>query len=341
MEKDEILMQRCLQLAANGLGMTYPNPMVGCVIVHQNRIIAEAWHQKAGEGHAEFHAIHQVKDKALLKEATLYVSLEPCAHHGKTPPCADLIIEHQIPRVVIATADPFSKVNGLGIRKLKEAGIAVTINVLEKEAQFLNRRFINFHQSQRPYIILKWAQTKDEKMATTSGEQKWITNAYSKQLVHKWRTEEQGILVGTHTAQFDNPQLNARLWNGKQPIRMVLDRELKLREDLHLFDGSQRTLVFTEIEKENRTNLEYIKINFDENIIQSILHEMYALNVQSLIVEGGKRLLESFIQAELWDEARILTANESWGNGVSAPKINGDLHQQFSLDNDHLSIYIQ
>lgn len=341
MKVEERWMQRCLQLAKNGLGNTYPNPMVGCVIVHDQHIIAEAWHRKSGEGHAEYNAIHQVEDKEILKQSTLYVSLEPCAHQGKTPPCADLIIQHKIPRVVIATADPFSKVNGLGIQKLKEAGIEVKMNVLKKEAEFLNRRFLAFHQSKRPYIILKWAQTKDGFMATKSGEQKWITNVYAKQLVHKWRTEEQGILVGTNTAKFDDPQLNVRLWSGNNPVRMVLDRTLGLNNQLKILDGSQPTLVFTEKNKKNSLNVEFVQLKFDQYLLENIMKHLHEMNLQSLIVEGGKYLLETFIKQELWNEARVLASDEIWGTGVTAPQINGDLCQSHAIGNNQLSIYFR
>lgn len=339
MNFDEQMMQRCIQLAENGLGTTYPNPMVGCVIVHDGKIIAEGWHQKAGEPHAEVNAIAQIQDKEILKISTLYVSLEPCAHHGKTPPCADLIVQHQIPKAVIGTVDPFAKVNGLGIQKLKDAGIEVISSVMEKECRDLNKRFFTFHQEKRPYIILKWAQTTDGFMAAENGEQKWITNEYSKQLVHKWRTEEQSILVGTQTAETDNPQLNARLWNGNQPIRLVLDKDLKLNPDLNLFDKSQRTIFFTEKEKENLGNLEFIQIDFNENLAHSILQKLYELEIQSIIIEGGKRTLDSFIKQDLWDEARIFTSSDSWDSGIHSPKIQGKLIHSKKIISDQLEIF--
>lgn len=340
-EFDEQMMQRCIELAKNGLGNTYPNPMVGCVIVRNGNIIAEGWHQKAGEPHAEVNAINQIQNKEILKESTLYVSLEPCAHHGKTPPCADLIIANAIPKVVIGTVDPFAKVNGLGIQKLKDAGIEVICGILEEECRALNKRFFKFHQEKRPYVILKWAQTSDGFIAAENGEQKWITNEYSKQFVHKWRTEEQSILVGTKTAQTDNPQLNARLWDGNQPIRIVLDKDLKLNSDLHLFDGSQRTIVFTEIEKSNLENLEFIQVSFDDYLPNSILNKLYKLNIQSVIIEGGKQTLETFIKNNLWDEARIFTSTNVWNSGVKSPELKGNLIHSQQIQSDKLEIFVR
>ena len=339
-EFDEQMMQRCIQLAKNGLGQTYPNPMVGCVITLGNEIIAESWHQKAGEPHAEVNAIQQLTDKSILKQSTLYVSLEPCAHFGKTPPCSDLIIQHEIPKVVIGTSDPFAKVNGLGTEKMRKAGIEVKVGVLENQAQALNKRFFTFHQNKRPYIILKWAETTDGFISTESGEQKWITNIYSKQIVHQWRTEEQAILVGRKTAQFDNPQLNARLWKGNQPVRIVPDRNLNLNEDLNLFDQSQTTLVFTEKIKENSKNLNFVSIDFDADVVQQILNHLYEIEIQSIIIEGGKQTLMHFIDRELWDEARILKAkNNFWNNGIKAPILDVSLKNRKKLDTDTLEIY--
>lgn len=332
-------MRRCIQLARNGLGNTYPNPMVGCVIVHDGKIIAEGWHKRAGEPHAEVNAVNQIQDKEILKKSTLYVSLEPCAHHGKTPPCADLIIQYKIPKVVVGTIDPFAKVNGLGIRKMQDAAIEVISGVLEKECRELNKRFFTFHQEKRPYVILKWAQTVDGFMGSENGGQKWITNAYSRQLVHKWRTEEQAILVGTTTAETDNPQLNARLWNGNQPVRLVLDRELKLNSGLNLFDGNQRTIVFTEKQKDNQPNLEFIQVQFDENISESVLDKLYELGIQSVIIEGGKKTLQSFIDKGLWDEARIFTSSIDWSSGVKSPEIFGKLIESKNISSDKLEIY--
>lgn len=338
MNLEEQMMQRCIQLAKLGLGLTYPNPLVGCVIVHEGKIIAEGWHQKAGSPHAEVNAIRQIQNPNILKESTLYVSLEPCAHIGKTPPCADLIIQHKIPKVVIGCQDLFAKVNGLGIQKLKEAGVEVKLGVLEAECQELNKRFFTFHEKKRPYVILKWAETADGFMASSEPEQKWISNSYSKQLVHKWRTEEQGILVGTNTAQIDDPQLNARLWCENNPIRIVVDRNLKLSPYLHLFDQKQLTLVLTEMDRKDQENLLFRKIDFDENLPQNIVSVLYDLNIQSVIIEGGKQTLESFIEKGLWDEARIFTSDNSWDKGILAPEIHGELVEDYSIGSDRLKV---
>lgn len=332
-------MRRCLDLAQKGLGNTYPNPMVGCVIVCDGRIIGEGWHKKAGEAHAEVNAIQSVENKEWLKNSKLYVSLEPCAHFGKTPPCSDLIVAHQISEVVIGTGDPFAQVNGMGIRKLEKAGIKVKLGVLEKECRELNKRFFHFHQHKKPFVILKWAQTADGYMATETGEQKWITNSFSKQLVHKWRTEERSILVGYKTAKFDNPQLNARLWAGNQPLRLVIDRDLSLDADLNLFDQSQKTLVFTEKQQESQMNLNYFQMQFDENLEENILHQLYEMEIQSVLIEGGVQTLNRFISKGLWDEARILTASQSWGSGVKSPKMEGEWIEYQELANDNLKIF--
>lgn len=323
---DEQMMQRCIQLAKNGLGMTYPNPMVGCVIVHNQQIIAEGWHRKAGEGHAEVNAVNQVKNKEMLNECELFVSLEPCSHFGKTPPCSAMIIHHNFKRVVVGTTDPNAKVNGTGILKMKEAGIEVKTGVLEKECNELNKRFFCFHKNRRPYILLKWAETADGFMAGNEAEQKWITNQYAKQLVHKWRSEEQAILVGYNTAKIDNPQLNVRLWAGNNPLRIVIDRNLSLNKNLSLFDGSQKTLVFSE--KEDADREEVIKINFDDEFEENLLSELYKLGIQSLIIEGGRKTLDAFIAKGLWDEARVFSSADNWGSGIQSPKIEGELLSQ-------------
>ena len=336
---DEQIMQRCIQLAGNGFGTTYPNPMVGCVLVHQNKIVAEGWHKKAGEPHAEANAINQIQSKEILKNSTLYVSLEPCSHFGKTPPCSDLIIRSGIPKVVVGTVDPFSKVNGLGIQKMKGAGVEVKIGILENQCRDLNKRFFRFHQMKRPYVILKFAQTSDGFMATGNEKQKWISNEFSKQLVHKWRTEEQAILVGTKTAETDNPNLNSRFWFGNQPVRVVLDRNLKLNPNLNLFDGTQKTIVFTNKTQESRPNLDFIKVDFDKDLIENILAELHKNEIQSLIIEGGQKTLNSFIEKNFWDEARIFTSNEIWGNGIKSPILTGKLIHNQQIKSDKLEIY--
>ena len=324
----EKYIKRCIELAKNGLGSTYPNPLVGCVIVYKNIIIGEGWHRKAGEDHAEVKAIKSVKDKNLLKKSTLYVNLEPCNHFGKTPPCSDLILKQSIPNVVIGCVDPHDKVAGKGIEKLIKNGCKVVSSVLEKECIELNRRFFTFHTEQRPYIILKWAESSDgfiDKIRQMGSPAKpnWITNQYSRQLVHKWRTEERAILIGTNTAINDNPTLNARHYNGKDPIRIVLDKGLRIPEDYNLLDGSIRTIVFTEIEKKSSIdNLVFKQIDFSQNIARQICNHLYQYEIQSLIVEGGSQTLQTFIDTDLWDEARIFKGDITFDKGIKAPVIS-------------------
>lgn len=336
-------IKRCIELAQNGLGATYPNPMVGSVIVHNEKIIGEGWHQKAGEAHAEVNAIQAVKDKSLLKQSTIYVSLEPCSHFGKTPPCADLIIEHQIPRVVIGTLDPFAKVYGNGVTKLKKAGIEVQVGFLEKECQELNKRFFTFHQKKRPYIILKWAQTHNGFIAPSDkGNLRpvWISNEFSRQLVHKFRSEEQAILVGTNTVLQDNPKLDVRDWTGRNPIRVVLDRELKIPSDFSVYDKSVKTIFITEKEvNSDDENLIFERINFHESVSQQILGVLYKHQIQSVIIEGGKAVLDSFIKDNLWDEALIFTSEVLFENGTKAPEFNFEPRHRTTLGNNQLVYY--
>ncbi|WP_428224985.1 bifunctional diaminohydroxyphosphoribosylaminopyrimidine deaminase/5-amino-6-(5-phosphoribosylamino)uracil reductase RibD [Flavobacterium sp.] len=330
MKIHEKYIARCIELAKNGLGNTFPNPLVGSVIVHNDQIIGEGWHQKAGEPHAEVHAINSVKDKSLLKKATIYVSLEPCSHFGKTPPCADLIITHQIPKVVIGTIDPFAKVCGAGIQKLKDAGCEVTIGVLEQESQQLNKRFFTFHQKKRPYIILKWAETADGFIAPASKEENkpvWITNTYSRQLVHKWRTEEQAILIGTQTAIYDNPQLNVRDWTGNNPTRIVLDRNCKISKENHIFDTSAPTFI-----------MDASIIDLTKNSVHQITQWLFDNNIQSVIIEGGSRTLQHFIEENTWDEARIFKGKNTFGTGIQAPKLSGHVVAKKQLLDDELLI---
>ncbi len=337
-------MQRCVQLAQNGLGTTYPNPLVGSVLVCEGKIIGEGWHQKAGGPHAEVVAINAVKDKSLLSKATLYVSLEPCSHFGKTPPCSNLIIEKQIPRVVIGTLDPNIQVAGKGIEKLKNAGIQVTVGVMEKECNKLNKRFFTFHLKKRPYIILKWAQSIDGYLAPpqekrTEKKPFWISNAYSKQRVHKWRTEEQAILVGTQTVVDDNPQLNSREWWGNNPLRIALDRTLKIPAQAHLLDNQIPTLILTEKNSmKEYENVSYEKIPFDENLAESICSVLYQKGIQSVLVEGGAQTLNTFIAKGLWDEARIITGSQTFGNGIKAPQVSGIYLSNTNLETDQLQI---
>lgn len=324
MESDIRYMQRCLDLALNGLGSVSPNPMVGCVLVHGDKIIGEGFHRKYGGPHAEVHAINSVKDASLLKQSTLFVNLEPCSHHGKTPPCADLIISSGIPVVVVACVDVNPKVAGQGIRKLREAGIEVRTGVLGQEARELNRRFFTFHEQQRPYIILKWAQTQDgfidiERSAESTPVPTWITSDELRPLVHKWRTEEDAIMVGTQTVRMDNPQLTAREWPGKSPLRIFIDRDLSIPRTCAVYDGSVPTLVLTAQDADPVKNVGFLKLDFKRDILLQLLPELYQRQVQSLIVEGGRTLLQSFIQAGLWDEARVFTGQKYFIRGVKAP----------------------
>ncbi len=334
----EVYMERCLELARNGQGHVAPNPMVGSVIVHNDRIIGEGFHQKYGGPHAEVNAINSVKDQELLQASTLFVNLEPCAHHGKTPPCSDLIIEKKIPKVVIGCQDSFEQVSGKGIEKMRKAGIKVIVGVLEKESQHLNRRFFTFHQKKRPYIILKWAETIDGyiDIDRSSGDKGiiWITHPYLKIPVHKWRSEEMGIMVGTNTAENDNPSLTTREWAGKSPKRFVIDRDLSLPQNLNLFDGSIPTWVITTKSPKESKHYSFITIDFDKKMLQKTMEELYSLEIQSIIIEGGRELLQSFIDEELWDEARVLIGNKTFGAGIKGPLIRKKMEKfcQFGQD---------
>lgn len=342
-------MQRCLELALLGKGAVSPNPLVGCVIVHQDTIIGEGWHQRYGEAHAEVNAIASVADKALLKEATVYVNLEPCSHFGKTPPCADLLINHQVKQVVVGMIDPFEAVSGRGLRKLQEAGIQVTTGVLEDECKELNKRFITFTTQQRPYVILKWAQTNDAKMAPDASQltsemyaqKRHITGPLVQAMVHKWRGEEDAILVGSRTVVTDNPMLNTRVYPGKNPLRITIDKSGNLPLKANFFDGSQPTLVFTErvgsIDTISKT--EYVSITFAQPVWPQILKELYARKVQSVIIEGGAYTLHSVIESGLWDEAEVFSTDAVMGLGVTAPTIVGSIRQQSSIENSRLTIY--
>ncbi len=320
-------MQRCLELAKRGAGNVAPNPMVGSVLVFDDKIIGEGWHKVYGEAHAEVNCIASVQeeDKELITNSTLYVSLEPCAHFGKTPPCVDLIIKNNIPKVVIGCRDPFDQVNGKGIEKLKAAEVYVESGILEKECKELNKRFFTFHEKKRPYIILKWAQTANGKISSDEKDRLHISNQFTNRLVHKWRSEEASILVGTNTAMLDDPELNNRLWEGKSPIRMVLDIDLRLPHHLKIFDRKNKTIIFNAKKHEEIENLIYYKINKSRNIVLEISDALFHMNLQSVLVEGGARLLQSFIEAGLWDEARVIT-NEKLNivSGISAPELNGE-----------------
>jgi diaminohydroxyphosphoribosylaminopyrimidine deaminase/5-amino-6-(5-phosphoribosylamino)uracil reductase len=344
METNEKYMMRCLALARLGAGSVAPNPMVGCVIVCRGKIIGEGFHQKYGEAHAEVNAVNAVANAELLKESTLYVSLEPCAHHGLTPPCSDLIVEKQIPQVVIGTVDPFSEVAGKGIEKLRRAGVDVEVGMLEEECRELNKRFFTFHEKKRPYIILKWAQTPDGfidmvRSRKDFGEPTWITGDLALRLVHKFRSEEGAILVGTNTAEKDNPSLTVRHWAGNNPLRAVTDKNLRLPENLKLFDGSVKTLVFNSVRQDETEAVERVKVSFGENSISQILNELHRRKVLSVIVEGGKQLLESFICAGLWDEVHVFTGAKFFHSGIRAPEFTGLLTASEQLDADWLNVF--
>ena len=341
---NEVYLKRAIELALLGLGNVSPNPLVGAVIVHQDRIIGEGYHQKYGEAHAEVNAINQVLNnfdhaEELLKESTIYVTLEPCAHFGKTPPCADLIIKYQIPNVVIGCLDPFKHVNGRGIDKLREAGLNVITGILAKECKELNKRFFTKVKKQRPYVILKWAETQDHYFSPEEGKKKWITGEEAKRLVHLWRSQEDAILVGKKTALIDNPQLNVRLVEGRNPIRAVIDRNLKLPKTLNLFDNSVKTFVFNTKKTEIEDKTIYIQIeDFDHFLPQYILFQMYLQDIQSVIIEGGIKTLQTFIDARLWDEARIFKSKKKWGKGKEAPRIFGDSSTTTQIGEDQLTV---
>ncbi len=338
-------MQRCIQLAAQAAGYVAPNPMVGAVLVHEGRIIGEGYHQVYGGPHAEVHCVNSVReaDRHLIPQSVMYVSLEPCAHFGKTPPCADLIIEKKIPEVVIGVRDPFKQVDGKGVEKLQAAGVRVTMGVLEQDCKTLNKRFITFHKQHRPYIILKWAQTANGKMAGEAGaERLLISNAFTNRLVHKWRSEEAAILVGTNTALFDDPALTTRLWKGPDPVRLVVDMNLRLPSSLQLFNGQVRTIVFNSLQHQEKDNLMYYQVTQDVNLVHQVLQALYQLKIQSVLVEGGAQLLQSFIDESLWDEIRVITNNELVvPHGLPAPRMHtGRLLQQETLYSDSLQYFV-
>jgi diaminohydroxyphosphoribosylaminopyrimidine deaminase/5-amino-6-(5-phosphoribosylamino)uracil reductase len=335
---DERYMQRALELAAMGLGTVSPNPMVGCVIVHEDQIIGEGFHQKYGEAHAEVNAINSVKDQSLLQNATAYVTLEPCSHWGKTPPCANLLVEKKIARVVIAAVDSNPLVGGKGIKILESAGITLISGVLEKEARIQNKRFFTQIEKKRPYVILKWAQTADGFVAKSDFSSKWISNSASRQLVHKWRAEEDGILVGKNTASYDDPSLNIREWVGENPIRLVIDSRLELPKTLKLFDQTIPTICFNTLKSEKLENLEYVKLSESFEIFE-LLDELAHRNIQSIIVEGGSFLLSKFIAAELWDEARVFTSQNKFEAGIPAPTFNQISAESYQIQSDLLQIY--
>ncbi len=343
---DELYMQRCLELAEMGIGSVSPNPMVGCVIVNDNKIIGEGYHARFGKAHAEVNAINDVitnygsQADDLLSGATVYVSLEPCAHFGKTPPCADLLVKHRVKKVVIGNKDPFSDVNGKGIEKLKQAGIEVVTGVLESRCTTVNRRFFTRIRKQRPYIILKWAETANHYFAPKSAEQRWISGSLAKKLVHKWRTEEDAILVGKRTALIDNPSLTAREWQGRNPIRILIDQQLHVPKTANIFDADTKTIVFNEVKTVVSANIHYIQMeDMQYYLPQKIAFQLYLMDVQSIIIEGGANMLKQFIEADLWDEARVFTSSTSWEEGMEPPNIHGILIDELKIGKDTLRIY--
>lgn len=338
------MMHRCMQLAENGLGRTAPNPLVGCVITYNGKIIGEGYHRYYGGAHAEVNAIASVKDASLLPKATLYVNLEPCSHYGKTPPCTELIIKKQIPRIVIANTDPYAEVSGSGIRKLKAAGREVISGVLEKEGQWLNRRFFTFHTRQRPYLILKWAESTDGYLDARRREKDgqkpaWLTNQAAKHMVHKWRNEEQAVLVGQNTALLDNPRLNIREWQGHNPVRVLIDPELKVSTDANIFDKNAQTLIFNHQREADTGNINYIRVSVETDMISGILDRLYQLKIHSVIIEGGAYVLNRFIAANMWDEARRFVGEVHLGDGVNAPKIKCKAAESCSIGASQLYFY--
>jgi diaminohydroxyphosphoribosylaminopyrimidine deaminase/5-amino-6-(5-phosphoribosylamino)uracil reductase len=354
-------MHRCLQLAELGAGYVAPNPMVGAVLVYNDRIIGEGYHQKYGAAHAEVNCIADAEmrltasgmahQKAIIGRSTLYVSLEPCAHFGKTPPCTDLIIKHKIPKVVIGCLDPFKQVNGRGIEKLKAAGIETEVGVLENECKDLNKRFFTFHTQHRPYIILKWAETADGFVAPPPSQREaeeqpvkrrlLISNEYTNRLVHKWRSEEAGILVGTNTVESDDPELTARHWPGHSPARLIVDMHLRLQSSLRVFNQQVRTVIFNTVKHEEDNNLLYYQVAEDVNLVHQIINALYQMKIQSVIVEGGARLLQSFIDEDMWDEARVISNGQLIiSKGLKIPELkNVTLQTEENIFSDTIKIY--
>ena len=338
MQKEEFYMRKCLDLASKGLGSVSANPMVGSVVVYKDEIIGEGYHKRYGDNHAEVNAIANVTDKSLLSKSTLYVNLEPCAHFGKTPPCSNLIIKYKIPKVVIGSIDIFAKVSGRGIEMMRNAGVEVILGVLEHESISLNKRFFCFHKNKRPYIILKWAKSKDDFIAPQNqNDSFWMTSNESKKLVHKWRAEEDAILIGRITAEKDNPNLTVREITGSNPIRIVIDRRLKLSEELNLFNNEAKTIIFNASKSDKKTCSEWIRVDF-KRLIKNILMELYEMNIQSVIIEGGAITLQTFINEGIWDEARIFTTETDLNSGIRSPKLKGKAIQRQIIGTDNLEV---
>lgn len=342
MTKDEFYVQRCFDLAQLGAGSVSPNPMVGAVLVYNERIIGEGWHEKYGAAHAEVNAVQSVKpaDVHLINQSTLYVSLEPCCIYGRTPPCTDLILQHHIPKVVFSCIDKTSSVAGKSVAILRSNGVEVVTGILQEKGEFLSRFRNHFVTHERPYVILKYAQTLNGRFGI-SNEKYWISNKYSQTLVHKWRSEVDAILVGTNTALIDNPQLTNRLYFGKSPIRIVLDRNLTLPKNLHIFDNQEKTIIITNSANvEPATlNIEYWSIPFEQNFLSILLKTLHNQKITTLLVEGGAKLLQSFIDQNLWDEARILVGNQTLEGGIDAPRLSGKPIGQYQLADNQIIRY--
>lgn len=343
---DEKFMRRCLELAQMGMGTVSPNPLVGAVVTLNGEIIGEGYHHEFGKAHAEVNAINNVYQRygtdadTMLKEATVYCNLEPCAHFGKTPPCADLLVSKKVKRVVIGNTDTFDSVNGKGIEKLKNAGISVTTGVLANDCTYLNRRFFTRIEQHRPYIILKWAQTADGFFAPEDGTQQWITGEEVKQLNFKWRSQEDAILVGKGTALIDNPQLTARGFS-KSPTRILIDRNLTTPLHYSIYDNEAKTIIINEIKSDKIDNNQFIQMeDMSFYLPQKVAYQLYLMDIQSVIIEGGKQLLDLFIKANLWDEARIFTGKDTWKKGIKAPSLNGKKLQSETIGNDKLTVYL-
>jgi diaminohydroxyphosphoribosylaminopyrimidine deaminase / 5-amino-6-(5-phosphoribosylamino)uracil reductase len=340
MEPDHLkFMNRAIEVARNGIGWVSPNPMVGCVICRNDKIIGEGWHRKYGEKHAEVNAIESVSDQRLLKDSDLYVTLEPCSHFGKTPPCADLIIAKGIKRVFIANVDPNPLIQGKGIRKLKNSGIDIIIGLAQVEAAELNKRYFTALIQNRPYIILKWAQTRDGFIADENNKSKWVSNELSRQMVHQWRSEEDAVLAGFNTVKSDNPQLSVRDWKGRNPVRVVFDKKAELTSDLNVLDRSQRTIIYNQVYERTESNLEYIKID-EANFIKDCLEHLVKTGIHSIMVEGGSSTHREFIISELWDEARIFVSNILYQKGIRAAQLrNHELVGEKKIMTDCLYVY--
>ena len=342
MKNHEYFIEKCIELAKQGIKEVSPNPMVGAILTYDGKIIGKGYHKKYGDNHAEINAINNVQDKSLLKKSTLYVNLEPCCHFGNTPPCTDFIIKNKIPNVIVGCIDPNSKVAGKGIKKLQENSVNVIHGILDKKCENLNKRFFKFNNQKRPYIILKWAKSKDNFIAPINQTKPfWMTSEQSKKLVHRWRSEEDAILVGTNTVNLDNPSLTVRLSAGTNPIRIIIDRNLSLNTNYKIFNPDTKTVIFNEKKTYNAKTNYYMKVNFN-NLIDEILKELYKFKITSIIVEGGAYTLDKFIEKDIYDEIRVFTTKLNLKDGIASPTIP-KLKKIFSekIDSDTLDIYIR